>query len=451
MDRLYKLLYKNLIYPLYHLFKRDGLLCAEKKAKYAEGLSPEDLAHYQQKKIIELLKFVFVNVPYYKEKLEESGVNHQSEITADHIFRLPVLTKSEIKNNFDKFQSRSLVGNRIFKNSTSGSSGEPFKFNTDLRSMAYKSAMVERNQRWAGIDRGDKEARLWGAQIDVSVSNNIRGRIHGFISRKLMLSTYSMTEADLSRYASLLSSFKPKLLTSYPGPLDVFAKFCNKNNISISSLKAIITSAEMLYPHQRNEIECAFKVKIFNRYGSREFGTIAQEDKYHDGLRVNSDHVFIEILNEDNTDCNRGVLGELVVTDLDNYGMPLIRYKIGDRASWPVEQYNYPGMPFPLLNSVEGRALDVILAPNGNRIGGTYWTILMRSRGSIELFQIKQTSLTDISIKYKSADRLTDSEIDFFNHEIKTKCGDEMKVAFEKVEKIPETRSGKHRIIISEI
>lgn len=451
MDRLYKLLYKNIIYPLYHLLKRDGLLSAEKKAKYAEGLSPEELAQYQQKKIIELLKFVFVNVPYYREKLEESGVKDQSEITANHIYSLPVLTKSEIKNNFNKFQSRNLSGNRIFKNSTSGSSGEPFKFNTDLRTARYKSAVVERNHRWAGIYRGDKEARLWGAQIDVSVSDNIRGKIHGFITRKLMLSSYSMTKDDLTRYGLLLSVFKPKLLTSYPGPLEVFAKFCKKKGISFPSLKAIITSAEMLYPHQREEIESAFKVKIFNRYGSREFGAIAQEDKYHNGLRVNSDHVFIEILNEHGKECSQGELGELVITDLDNYGMPLIRYKIGDRAFWSEDQCYYTGMPFPLLGKIEGRSLDVVITPNGNRIGGTYWTILMRSRGNIELFQIKQTALDLIYILYKSMDQLTDIEIDYFNHEIKEKCGDKMNVVFDRVEEIPETSNGKHRIIISEI
>lgn len=451
MDELYKLIYKYIIYPLYHYLKKDGFLQAEKEAAQVESLTPEGLNYHQLRKITKLLQFIFINVPYYKEKFNQAGIMDSSEITEEAIFLLPILSKPEIKSNFDNLQSTNLADNKIYKNSTSGSTGEPFKFHTDLKTMRYKSAVVERNHRWAGIERGDKEARLWGAQIDVTVSSNIRGRVHGFITRKLMLSSYSMTEGDLARYISMLVGFKPKLLTSYPGPLDVFARFCKCKKIRFPSLKAIITSAEMLYPHQREEIENTFNVKIFNRYGSREFGTIAQEDKYHNGLRVNSDHVFVEILNEDSKPCEPGELGDLVITDLDNYAMPLIRYKIGDRGSWSNEQFNYPGMPFPLLNNIEGRTLDIIKAPNGNNVGGTYWTILMRSRGCIELFQIKQMALASIKIKYKSLNKLSITEIDYFVQEIKQKCGDEMQVTFEKVESIPETNSGKHRIIISEI
>ena len=131
---IYKYLYNNIIYPGYHSFKRDGLLEAEKEAKYAEKLSNLQLLNYQKKKIENLLRFSFDNVPYYRNKLIRAGISNKNDIISDNLYDLPVLSKGEITTHFDSFQSANLAGNTIFKNSTSGSSGQPFKFNTDLKS-----------------------------------------------------------------------------------------------------------------------------------------------------------------------------------------------------------------------------------------------------------------------------------------------------------------------------
>ena len=449
MEELYKLLYKNVLFRGYHAVKRDGYISAERRARIVESLSAAELEAYSKEKLRKLLRFSFDNVPYYRDALAKGGYSASSEISADTLYSLPVISKMDIKNNYKLFQSKCLKGNKLFPNSTSGSSGETLIFNTDQRSYAYRSALVERNHRWAGVERGDKEARLWGAPMDISKSDTFRGKLHSAITRKVMLSAYCMTEQNLSHYLRLLEKFKPKLLTSYPGPLEVLAKYCKEHNKKISSLKSIITSAETLYPHQRELIEGVFGVNVYDRYGSREFGTIAQEDKIRRGLSVNSDHVFVEILGEDGKECGPHEVGELVITDLDNYGMPLIRYRIGDRASWSADYGSYSHIPFPRINKIEGRTMDVIFAPNGSYVGGTYWTILMRSKGNVEKFQIVQESEKLLRILYESNRPFSGEEERYFRDKIASTCGSGLKVRFQKVSRIEPTKSGKHRIIVS--
>ena len=449
MFSIYGALYKQIIFPVYHYLKNDGINQAFIESRKVEELTGEQLVTYQKTKLQKLLKYTYTHVPYYREEMIKVGISSVDDINASTIKSLPLLSKDIIRKRHDNLISNSLKNNRLIKNSTSGSSGEALYFYHDFKSHASRASIVDRNHRWVGVQNGDKEARLWGAQMDVSVSNSLRGRLHSFVSRHLMLSTYTMTEEDMFRYASLLKQFKPKLLTSYSGPLTVFADFCIKNKIEFHSIKGIITSAEMLFPHQREIIENAFGVKIFNRYGSREFGDMAQEDSLHDGLRVNSDRVYIEILNEQGKDCEPGVLGELFITDLDDFGMPFIRYKIGDRAAWSEIQHFYKGMPFPLLKCIEGRSLDVVHAPNGNKLGGTFWTFLFKAKPGIVKFQVRQETLPSIRVSYISDENFKDNYLNYFEDKIKESCGEEMKVEFVQVNSFPQSANGKHRIVLS--
>lgn len=444
---IYKKIYKNVIYPGYHLIKNDGFIEAEKQVRTVEKLTKNEYLEHQHDKINALLRHVFLNVPYYKDKLIQSGISSAKDLTWKSIYLLPVLSKSSISNDFNRFVTEDPSSHVLLDNSTSGSSGHNFHFKTDIKSYAYRAAIVDRTYRQIGIERGDKEAMLWGANIDINISKNLRGWIRSRLIRRIMLSSYKMTEQDLSIYIEKLNKFKPKLLTSYPGPLEVFSRFCTDNGKNIPSLKAIITSAEMLYPHQRELFENTFNVNVFNRYGCREFGCIAQEVSAASIMPVNGDHVFVEILREDGNACDEGEVGEVVITDLDNFGMPLIRYLVGDRAAWVSNSiYRQENIS---ITKLEGRSLDVIVAPNGNRIGGTFWTLLMKSQANIIKFQIYQVDENLINIKYQSKNILTVEEQEYFIKEIKNKCGDDMIVKFKKVDLFDSAVNGKHRIIIS--
>ncbi len=253
-------------------------------------------------------------------------------------------------------------------------------------------------------------------------------------------------------YASLLQDFRPKLLISYPSPLERFARYCKNNSIVVDSLKSIITSAEQLHAHQRSTIEESFGLKIYNRYGSREFGNIAQECSHHRGLHVATDSFFLEILDDHGKDCPPGMTGQIVITDLRNKVMPFIRYQTGDLGSWSNEACTC-GRTLPLLNALEGRSLDLVRGPKGHVISGTFWPqILKQACPAIRNFQIHQDTLQSIQIHLlmNPVRELTDSEKGTILKKVNEYApGLEVDIAY--VDDIPTTRSGKHRMVISSV
>jgi phenylacetate-CoA ligase len=191
-------------------------------------------------------------------------------------------------------------------------------------------------------------------------------------------------------------------------------------------------------------------VKIFDRYGSREFGNIAHQCEKHSDYHINAERFYLEIVDEDGRPVREGEVGELVVTDLDNYGFPFIRYKIGDLASFSATTCPC-GRNLPGLKSIEGRSFDIIQGMNGNRLGGTFWTLLMRRTKAVENFQVIQKEIDIIEIKVvKSADYSPHAIEDMLNA-VHEKLGGPMHIDLTYVPYISPTKSGKRKFVVSEL
>jgi len=444
------LLLRKIVYPFYHRVKKTKVLDILDELKENQWRSKEVLTHFQRIKLKRLLEYAYQYVPYYRKKFKETGIDIGELHRPECFSQIPLLTKKDINEHGDKIITTMRGKNKLLPYSTSGSTGEALYFNYDLRSSVYRRASVIKNQEWLGIEIGDRSARLWGAPMDLKKASEFRGRIHSWIKNIMFLSSYDMSNETLETYVIKLNKFKPKLLISYPGPLTVFAEYLIKKNKKIPSIRAIISSAETLLSWQRDLIEKAFSCMVYNRYGCREFGDIAQECEKREGLHVNADRVFVEVLDESLKPVKAGKSGEVVITDLDNYGMPFIRYRIGDVASFKKEMCSC-GRGLPLLDQVEGRILDIIRAPNGNRLGGTFWTILFKSKPGIQSFQVIQDRLREINVKYVKNPEVSSIDFAALNSRIQQKCGEDFKINFEEVSFIPKTSSGKTRIVISNL
>jgi phenylacetate-coenzyme A ligase PaaK-like adenylate-forming protein len=444
------LLLGKVVFPFYHIVKKTKLMEILDELKENQWKSKEALIRLQGIKLKRLLEYTYRHVPYYREKFKETGIDIGDLHHPECFPQIPLLTKKDINEYGDKIITTMKGKNKLLPYSTSGSTGEALYFNYDLRSSVYRRASVIRNQEWLGIKIGDRSARLWGAPMDLKKASEVRGRIHSWINNIMFLSSYDMSNETLETYVIKLNKFKPELLISYPGPLTVFAEYLIESNQKIPSINAIISSAETLLAWQRDLVEKAFSCSVYNRYGCREFGDIAQECEKREGLHVNIDRVFLEVLDEALQPVKDGRSGELVITDLDNYGMPFIRYQIGDVASFKKETCSC-GRGLPLLDHVEGRILDVVKAPNGNRLGGTFWTILFKSRPGIKSFQVVQDRLEGITVKYIKYPEVSSIDFAALRDRIQEKCGEDFKIDFEEVFSIPKTSSGKTRIVISKL
>jgi phenylacetate-CoA ligase len=446
---VYGPLYRHVIYPVYHTLLGDGAVAATRELAAHDGLPAAALRQVERDKLRRLLEHAFSSVPYFAALAAELGLDAREATEAQGFGRLPELTKKIIRDHAAALTSRSLENNRLDANSTSGSSGEPLAFFTDLRSKDFRKAADARNRRWLGVRRGEPVLSLWGSAIDQRRAAGLRGRLHGLLTRERLLSAYSLSDADMERYAGIIRRYRPRLLVGYPSVLAEFARFCATRSLSFPSLTAIVCSAEALYQDQRETIESCFGVRVFNRYGCREVGAIAHETPASRGLVVNSDRILLEIVDADGEPCPPGVVGDFLVTDLDNYGMPLIRYRIGDRGCWSeAGQAAGGGLPYPVLDRVDGRSLDVVTTPGGRRVGGTFWTILFRLRPGMDRFQVVQTADDRVTVRYVAAQPLAAGAADFFRARIADTCGPDLDVAFERVDDIPPGPGGKFRLVV---
>lgn len=448
---IYRFLYSRLIYPAYHWALRDGANSAIRELDHNEKLSAEALNQVCRYKLKRLVEFAARNVPYYRNVINDLGMTADEAGDPSNFARIPVLTKSLVHENRELIVSENLDGNGLDPNSTGGSTGEVFRFYSDWRSGSYRKATVRRNKCWLGILPGDPEVRLWGAPLDLDRAKSLRGTFHSLITREKLLSAYSMDDVTLQSYFDYCVRFKPKLLIAYPSALVVFARFCESQSQSIGSLRAIVCSAESLIDEDRKFIESVFGVSVYDRYGCREVGDIAQEAPGASGLLVNSDRVLVEVLDKVGNPCAPGVQGEVFVTDLDNYGMPLIRYRIGDYARWAEhDAHANSRYPFPVLASVDGRTLDVVRCPGGQRVGGTYWTILLRNQAGMKRFQVVQDEVAKLRVMYE---RETGSALDLeaYRKDISKTCGPEMQVEFIETDKFEHEPGTKFRLVLCRV
>ena len=446
---IYGHVYRRIVFPAWHWFRRDGALRALRELAAHDRLDRAAMRTIEQRKLEALLTHAAANVPYWQRIFAEQGLNGASAARPENFRRLPLMSKAIIREQLGDLVSRDLKGNRLDANSTSGSTGEPLEFFTDVRSKMYRKAAVQRNRSWVGIRQGDSVVHLWGSPIDQARAESLRGRLHGWFSRDRYLSAYDLADADLEAHARAMTRIRPRLLVGYPSVLSEFGRYCAHHGLRFPCLAAIICSAEALYEPDRALIHETLGAPVYNRYGCREVGDVAQEAEGRVGLVVNSDRVLVEVVDSAGCPLDSGNSGELLLTDLDNYGMPLIRYRVGDLGSWTAEADS--SFPWPVLAVVEGRSLDVVKTPTGERLGGTFWTILFRKRPGMQQFQVIQPSLDRLRVRYVRDPAVGRLDEAWFRRKILERCGPQLQVEFEEVQRIDPGASGKYHVVRSEL
>lgn len=440
---------RNNIYSFYHYCRRYKVTKTLDSLRITQWLSKEEIEKKQWQRVLQLSDSAKRDVEYYKK------IFKKIDIKKENFQDIPFLTKNIINRNRENLISKKYQKTDLNLNSTSGSTGEKLIFYTDKKIIKnreyYRDAVNYRGEEWICDNIWEKKVLLWGLHNDVSKVSNLKDKLMNWCFHILFLSTYDLTPDLIELYVKKINKFKPKLIVGQPSALFVFSNYLKLKNIKIFSPYAIISSAEMLYSYQRKIIESVFNCKIFNRYGCREFGAIAQECEMHKGMHINAEHVFVEIVDEKGNPCKPGELGEIVITDLDNYGFPFIRYKIGDLGVLSDRRCSC-GRGLPLLEKVEGRTWDVIVCPNGNHLTGTFWTILLREEvDGIDNFQLIQQDINEINLKLVINTEFTENEKKKLLKKIENNCGKEMKVEIQLVKKIEPAKSGKHRFVISKV
>lgn len=437
---------RQFLHRFYHNYiEKSNLYKFVAEYERSQYYDEEHIELYQLQKFNQLLSHSIEHVPYYSRRYS-TGNFPKTIKNKNDIALLPVLTKEIIRENIDMIKSQNLPNERFIKNSTSGSSGTNLKFFSDRNSNALRQALNLRCHAWMGRKPGMKILKIWGASWDVAKSNTLLNKLKAHFQSLKVLSGYKMSDDDLASYASIIIRWRPYLLVSYPSILFTFANYILANNIKLK-VEAIQTGGEKLFQFQRELIESVFNAKVYDFYGARDMPMIAMQCGHDTGLHIMSENVYLEVIDQNGNPVEEGE-GELIITDLHNYVFPFIRYKIGDRAIISKRRCKC-GRTLPLIEEVLGRSFDVIRFPNGNRVGGTFWTLVLRSVDGIRDFQVVQADANNIRVKY--VPECTDSIIDYasLKQKICQYAGAELNLIFDRVDFIPKTTGGKSLIVIA--
>jgi phenylacetate-CoA ligase len=410
---------------------------------------PDRIRDLQWQKLSALLSHAYESVPYYRRVFENLGARPEDVRSPDNFAQMPALSKEDVRENLENMISETSSRKGFRPDRTSGSTGESLYFYKDQGTSEARRASNIRMDEWIGIEIGDPVAFLWATPTDLAVSGRLRGRLRNWLSNHLLLSHFDMDDETLSEYAMKLRRFGPRLLQGYPSGLTRFAEYLLHSGATIPAPRAILTSGETLYEEQRTIVERALGAPLYNHYGCREFGAVARECRVRHGMHVGVERLYVETRPLDGA-----VPGtapeEILITDLHNYGMPLIRYAIGDLGSLSWEKCDC-GLTLPRLVGTMGRTFDLVRAPNGNYIGGTFWTIMLKDAGGVENLQVIQEALDHLRIVLVTNPDFSEGSRRFIREKVGEKCGPKMRVDIETVEEIPRTPGGKLRLVISRL
>ncbi|VAX36130.1 Coenzyme F390 synthetase [hydrothermal vent metagenome] len=447
---MYNFLYRHILFPLHDRWLRKrNTIAYWKQAEKREWWSRPQLEAYQLEALQNVMSHAYNTCSYYTESWNKTGLIPETIQSLDDIQKFPLISKEAFREHGSQMQSSLPL--KLYTKSTGGSSGEPLHFSLDKESNERRTAMMFRGYNWGGGAPGTKQLFIWGSHFSTAKqSTRLKHSLHALYERRKMLSCFDFTPQKMKEHLSTHNQYRPDVIIAYTNPLYEFARFIKNENLTAFSPQSMIVGAEKLHDFQRELIEDVFQAPLFETYGSREFMLIGAECEQHTGLHLSIDNLLVEIVDNDGNPTPDGEEGNVVITDLYNYGMPFIRYINGDRAIAGFEMCEC-GRGLPLLKKVTGRQLDILETPDGRKIPGEFFPHLMKEFKGIRRFQVLQSLLEKITIKLVIDDSFGETERAMLLTEIIEVAGTEVEIDLQIVEEIPLTKAGKHRVVVREM
>jgi phenylacetate-CoA ligase len=438
------------IAPAWALWERSPYLRHYRRVLRTQYYPLERIREEQWPRLVELIDHAYRTTPFWKERLEQSGRTPERVRSWDDFRSIPLLTKGDLRAHREEMISEPYRRASLHHRKTSGSTGVSVHVVVDDPAQQFQRACTLRSDEWSGWRLGERVAAVWGNPE--YLKRGWRGRLrNALLDRAMYLDTLKMDEAAMDRFVSQLRRRPPSLLFGHAHSLYLLADFlCDRGGEPIRP-RGIISSAMVLHDWERRVIEQQFGCAVTNRYGCEEVSLIACECEKHDGLHVNADAIYLEVLRCDGTPALPGEAGMVVVTDLTNRAMPIIRYQVGDMAV--ASERRCPcGRGLPLLDRVEGRIADYVLTPRGELISGISLTenFAVMVPG-VAQWQIVQEEIDRFLFRIVRGPDFSDRSLQVIRELVAERFGPEVRYECEFVDRIGRERSGKYRFCISKV
>lgn len=444
------LLAEQIVYPLYEALSGRRILTKLDELKSYQWRSAAELKARQLTKLQQLVEYACESVPYYTSVYADRGFSPASIQSVEDLGRFPILTKELIQEHKNELVSKAYSERQLLPNHTGGSTGKPLRFFQDRRQRDYGSASRMLCNGWAGWSFGGRTLRLWGHPADAAASQRLWGRLRSVALNDFTFDTFHFSEDDMMVLARHMQSKPVDIIIAYASSLHHFARYLDRNDLTVPSPKGIISSADMLTQAQRSLIEEVFDTKVFNRYGCREVDLIAAECPEHTGLHIDINRLVVEFVDKSGEPCHPGDRSHLVVTDLTNYAMPFIRYRIED-LSTQLDTVCPCGRELPLMREPLGRKSALLRTPDGDFVSANALTTILSDIRGLGQVQFVQRQLDHLIVRVVRRGAYDNTSESGFRSALRDLFGSGMHIEFDYVDVIAPSASGKYQLSISHI
>jgi len=416
MSLIYSYIDRKVLFKLAEKYNKSNILGEYKFLLNSDWYSEKQLKSYQNEQIHKLVKHCVENVPYYTKLFADFGLIPNDITSRQDLVKLPILTKQDIRDNYDQFISKDVDLRKTKMHSTGGSTGVPLQFKTDINTWNMAWASTFRAWKWYGFYLGEKIFTIGGNSLVSKQKITTKDVFEKYLMRNFKFHSSQMKQSDMKIFYDSFVKVKPKAVRGYGSTLYVFAKYIKENKLPIPQIKVILTTGEVLLPEYRMLLQEVFKAPLYDNYGAGDGGIASHECYMHEGLHITEERCAIEVCDKHGDLLNDGDIGHVITTDLFNYAFPFIRYQVGDMSYIKKEKCSC-GRKSRLFGEILGRNGKLLYSKEGVPISPTMLPIMLYPElnyhkkeyqelyNKIDRFQIQQDKLGDIKILLKMKQR----------------------------------------------
>jgi phenylacetate-CoA ligase len=419
-----------------------------REMEMADRFTEAQLEECRRQKLRDLIEYSYAHVPYIRSGMQKAGLAPGDIRDVADLARLPLMRKADVRQNREAL--RSDMARKLSSFTTGGSTGEPLIFDLSKRRVASRVACRQRTSRWWGVAVGDSELAIWGSPVELTRQDWMRSLRDVFLATRLV-SAFEMNEATMSGYLDVLEGGNYRQVFGYPSALYMLCLHARREgrNLRQLGIQVAFVTGEVIFPYQREVIAEVLNCPVANGYGGRDSALIAHECP-HGGLHVLADAVVLELIDADGRPVPAGEPGEITITDLYSHEVPFIRYATGDVAV--MSSRHCPcGRALPILERVEGRSNDCVIAPDGRIINSLALIYCIREIDGVARFRICQRSTDRFHVQLVRTQDFPANAEDRIRKAWTQLLRSPLQVTFEYPSQLPVERSGKFRHVVSEV
>ena len=387
-------------------------------------LSADELNSLQERKLAAIVQHAYANVEYYRTVFRSVGLTPRDIRRVEDLRLVPVTTKAQLKAaGVANTTARGVNPAACIMTPTSGSTGMPFATYRSRREARTRHVLDFRVLLSAGLRPRDRFLSLGPAWQPQRRLHHRLGLYRTFAFSRLL---------PIDEQIDQVKRIRPDVFWVYPTLLRALLQGIDYRLSAIARPRVLITGAEVFDDVLRDRIRADLDVEIFNAYGAVEVGRIAHECRRHMGLHVNADSVVFECLNGD-APADVREHGVAVVTSLNRFTMPMIRYRLEDRCQRLARRCPC-GSSFPLIGPPQGRSWEMIRLPTGQMVSPLVLNVFLRELEGIDQFRVIQESPDHVVVQLASARALAADALARLEAQIRGHLREPMRVDIERVE-----------------